>query len=430
MDESYRTLAVKFIFSLVFSLVLLISFYLADRIYDQNTGRRIRVSSLCLGNFLVKISLFFLVFFVAKAAPHGDVSGYYYPLGLEVLSDKLPYRDFQTPYGFFFSFIIAGVLLVSNSVLSIIFFTILIDSITLFYFLKMTEASAGERGNLKITCCYALGPVILWSNGINGVQQIWIGLFVVLTVRALMHQQSLWAGVLVALSTFFVKILGLLFLPAFLLVSLRKMRFIFSFGTLMAIYFAAMALFRINPFVSLATEASLVTSGNLPYLLTIFGIDQISAIRLYQVAAVLGLTLVVLYFYSRTGERGAATILDRFTNFALALLFTFLTLSPKAYAVYLIMVVPFFIYWVVRDGPRFERLFLFVTICAIANFEESYWFTLVGRHGLGGVYAGNFVEALGQFVVDAMLVGAYVRMIWLLLVPLPKYGFPDIQSAQ
>lgn len=356
-----------------------------------------------------RLSLFVAVYVVLGAAAHSDVLGIYYPQALSALAGKLVHRDFPSSYAPLFPYVAALPLLVWHSPKAIILLAVLAEALALPLWLRSARTLLGDRPARLSIILYACSGLPLLDVVIEGQNQAYCAFFFALSVALLLSRRPFLAGLAAGASLGVVKFIAILHAPApFAAAGAGRARFFVAGASLPLLVYGGFLLAGADVFASLRVEAALISSGNLPFLLGWPGGPAVGAVATPALALAL---LGVVGWGLRSGVAAAPRALFPFG--ALVLL-TFMIVSKKAYAYYL--VIGFFpiAATVAARAPGFAGMLAFGLFGALAAVEPSLWFRWLDARSLAvAAHAGGASRALlAVFVAcDVALVGGYV-VLW------------------
>jgi hypothetical protein len=327
--------------------------------------------------------LFVLAFIVLGMAPTSDVIEHYVPQGLAALRGELPYRDFDSSYGPLFPYVIAGVLRVIARPEAVVLLAVLFDGLAMRLWLRATESAVPARARAEGLLLYACAPVVVWNTALVGQNQVWLSAGLAGGVWLLTRAAPLRAGLVFALGALAVKVLGLLLVPYAVLVSAPRARVVLSLAVVLglAVVLVPFASAGAAVWQPLTEEAARATSGNVPFLLGLLGLDSTRAAARPALAIVVALSLLgASAFAARrvVHARGPAA-----HHAALCVVMLVLMLaSKKAYATYLV------IFWLpmclvlAQQGLSRAGLVAFGAVSVLATIEPALWFAWLHQASL------------------------------------------------
>ncbi len=180
-----------------------------------------------------RLGLFTVVMLVLHMTPRGDIN-LYMQEAAPALAGKLVYRDFITPHAPLSPYLLASMLRLHHSPLTIIFFAVVFDILTIFIWLKASQFFLNPVTLRRAALLVLFNPTSLLTESIDGQMNSLIALFPLHSgVYALVVRRDFLSGLCVALPTTLVKFLALIYAPGYLFASRRKL--VASLGFLAAI---------------------------------------------------------------------------------------------------------------------------------------------------------------------------------------------------
>jgi hypothetical protein len=260
-----------------------------------------------------------------------DVPTYYYLPGLKVLEGKVPYRDFTSSYAPLFSYVSASLIQLWDSPKVFVFFAIFVNGLSLPLWLNAARNHFEEDLVRRAACLYIFNPTVFFSI-LVGKNDVWAAFFLALSLNFTATRRASLSGLLLGLGFVSVKLLVLLFAPMFFAIERARVRWTLWFCAPIVTVYSIFIASGIDVFAPAKTEGSLTSGGNLPFLLSGFGI-MFTPIAAKVWMASLGVVMAVatLLFLSRSHQRSPVCAWF-FITFLMCL---FLCFSRKSYSSYL-----------------------------------------------------------------------------------------------
>jgi len=320
-------------------------------------------------------ALFVLAFIVLGTAPTSDVVEQYVPQGLAALRGELPYRDFDSSYGALFPYVIAGLLRVIARPEAVVLLAVLFDGLAMRLWLRATESAVPARARADGLLLYACAPVAVWNTALVGQNQAWLSACLAGCVWLLARAAPIRAGLMFAFGALAVKALGLLLVPYAMLVSAPRARVLLGLMVLLglAVVLVPFALAGAEVWRPLADEGVRTTSGNVPFVLGLLGLDSQQPAGRPALASALGLSVIGASAFAARRVVHAPGAAAHHAAVCVVMLVVMLA-SKKAYASYLV------IFWLpmclvlAQQGLSRAGLVAFGAVSVLATIEPALWF--------------------------------------------------------
>jgi hypothetical protein len=367
-----------------------------------------------VGSLLVtRLGVFLALFLVAGVSASSDVAGHYYPQALAVLAGQVPYRDFPSSYGLAFPYLAAVPVWFWDAPESLIVFAIVAEVLVAPLWLAIGRRLGGEAAARRAALLYVLSPVPLVNVAVNGQNQVWVAAGLAVAIYAVIERRNALSGLVFGAVVGGVKLLALLFTPVLALAARRPSVWVAAClaGPLAALGLGWLA--SLDVLVPLRREAPLYSSGNVPFVLGLLGVDlDVPAVQ-WVLSAVLALglgALVLGIWRNRDGSR-------IWVAHALALLmFGFLLVSRKAYTNYLVMAFFPVCLSLAAPGLTARTVAFFGALGTIATVEPSAWFRWLAHRGLWQLDGVALPAGRAGLAVFALLEGALlIGYAWLIV---------------
>lgn len=277
---------------------------------------------------LYRAALFYVMYIHFNIVVPADVIYGYIPYAHNVMNGLVAYRDFDICYGPFFPYINAGLLWLWNSDKVFPLASGIMEVLTILIFIALSKKKNEDYTDALILYSSCLIP--LWSSIVLGANNSWLAMCLALAWLTNESKFSLSSGFFMAVGLLAVKSIGIFFVPFLFARSKSKILWMTGFIFPNLIVYGGLLALGANPLPNLLFEAGGISSGNLSYLLGIFGsrIHSISGIICIGLAAVL-ITALSLYALFRPLDYKATLAIS-----SLAFV-VFMALWPKSYATYL-----------------------------------------------------------------------------------------------
>lgn len=267
-------LEAKLLLGILCTIAALFLLSQADRytILSNSTFDKVAFSAF----FVIRVGLYVAIFHFLGFVPRSDVV-IYYDEARQVLAGKLPLVEIQTAYGPLFDWICASIIAVWNSAKALVLFSTIVELLTFPIWLRVGRAAFDEVTVRRAAVLYIFNPVVIGSVVIDGQNQIWLSLLLALSLLAIISQRRVLSGIYLGLSVVAVKFLALLFAPILFLSARKRTNWLLSFLIIPIIAYGVVLLLGGHPLDSAQVQVTDHSSGNLPYLLTVTGINVTNA---------------------------------------------------------------------------------------------------------------------------------------------------------
>jgi len=372
-----------------------------------------------------RLGLFIALFVILRFEVPSDVPTYYYEPAKMALEGKITYRDFSTSYGPLFPYIAAGPVAIWDSAKAIVLLAIIFEGIAIFLWHRVASRTLSVADSKLGLLLYLCNPVPILNIVIAGQNQIWLSCFLAAALGLSLARREFFSGLLIALSVGAVKFLSLIFVPYWWLMS--KARLHFTSGIIIGLALIYLPFYWVGADILLPfkLEGVQISSGNLPYLLTLTGFNpsgHIAGLLLnLLLLGAIGMLSLLLYKNVRRGGISGVSLLG-----LTAILLVFMLLSKKSYSNYLnIAMLPLCFSAAVVLHRKWQHEF-FLLWCCVAALEPSLWHRWLSKanlddylHQMASRGAMDFKLPL-FILVELLVLGGYLILLWLVLRHLLK----------
>jgi hypothetical protein len=365
-----------------------------------------------------RLGLFFTLFVIMGFDVPLDVSSAYYPWAKMALEGRIVYRDFYFTYGPLFPYIAGGALAIWDSPKAIVLLSIGFEALAIVLWYGAATHSQSASYTRMGLLLYLCNPLPILNIAVAGQNQIWTSCFLAAAFTLFLVKREFFSGFVIGFSVTAVKFLTLMFVPYWCLISKSKLNFLS--GIILALAVCLLPFYWIGANVlQPLDQAERVTSGNLPYLLSLVGFDPSEPTTGLALILILIVTIVAssifIYKHTRDENRESHSLLG-----LAVLLLIFMLFSKKAYTNYLnIGMFPICYSVAVVLYREWERM-LFLVWCCIATLEPSLWHRWLSQASLRSIFHGvteSGMLSLKSFffvLVELLLLGGYVILLWLI----------------
>jgi hypothetical protein len=320
-----------------------------------------------------RLGLYVLVFFVLHFAVRGDVPTFYVLPARAALEHKLPYIDYPTSYAPLHATLDAGLLLLWNSPLVIILFSIIVECFLLPVWLRVSRIFLSEETVRIAAVLYLASAMSVQFVTIDGQDNAVLEVLLGVSLLLLARFRSVLSGVVLAAGAAVIKFLPLLFAPAFFLVAARRLRWLVGFVTVLVVGYGYFVLRHVPILFPFEFEHNARTASNLPYVLE--AIINYTPPNIAEDLAFGVALLIILSLLARIGLRRPSreVALRAITFGCVALDLALLFFSRKSWPDYIVLTL-FPIGLLFGQGAhRRLRLALFAVFNVIAVTTHSMW---------------------------------------------------------
>lgn len=403
------------LFKLLLSAFL---FLISIAIYSLVKSKKFELTKPTLYLLLIasRIAIFAIVFLILKFDPQSDVQGYYFTQASNVLNGMLPYVDFQSSYSFFFPYICAGAIMIWNSAKSIILLSILIEIVT--FYTWQTVFSTIDKNDKTIffsSLLYLLNPMTVLFISISGQNQIWLSLFIALSILLILRNRSLLGGFVFATGFLITKFLILFFLPLQLIFTKSRTKYILGFAVPILFYVALSFILKFDLLLPFRAESENISSGNLYYLFSLVNINSFLS-QFWDIGVLAIIASSFLLIWKKFDTSNSLNLL-----LCIVLVFIlFLLLNKKSYTNYLVIIFQPLTYLYFLNEITKRKIFIFWLFSTIAAIEPTLWFRLMANYDLNVIWNTNkygisFMGAISFLTVEIFLIICYTYLLVFLI---------------
>lgn len=325
-----------------------------------------------------RVAAFVAVFGILGLTAQSDVA-VYYKWTHAAMTGGLPSRDFPLHYGPLFTYVTAAAVRLWDSPNAIIALAIVFEAASFPFWLMAARKLFSDSVVRTATLLYVASPIVVYNVAVLGQNQIWIAAFLALSLWLMLLKKDALSGLALGASVVIVKFLSILFMPVLGIAAAHRTRWAAGFLLLPVAVTAICWWIGIDVAEPLRFHSQHVSSGNIPYLLTLAGLDltNASALRAVNLAALLVLAIVYLIPVLHGSFRGQHTV-----HLITLLLLTTLLLSKKSFGTYL--AVAYFPFCISIACRRFEwkQLVILGVFGLLVLVESSLWFRWLGEGDL------------------------------------------------
>lgn len=358
-----------------------------------------------------RLLIWFVLYVVLRLGPQSDLT-VYLDQARSTLRGLRPFADFDTAYGPFNAYFMAAFIWLWDDGAMLVLLAVLFEIGAWFIWNRVLRELLPDRQAKLAATLYMLAPLAVLNSPMVGLNHIWLSAFLALGVWYSIRIQPFASGFALGLSIVLVKFLSLLFVPILGWVSRDKVRW--SCGLLVPVaagYGWLLADGR-DPFSQVTMHAHYNSSGNLPYLLGITGINPAQpAVRTFfnlTGMVVLGGGFIAALLTGRLRTQWQA-----FLGLPLVMVVTMIV-SKKSFSSYLeIVQLPLVVVFLLLATRRRWTAAVFAVFMITTSLEPSLWFRWLTYREL--IEAKSLVPAwqLSIFlVVEVLMLLSYAFLCW------------------
>lgn len=326
-----------------------------------------------------------LFHFIIKLPVRGDLIGWYIDGALKISEGGVPYKDFVSPYGFLFSYLIYLLLEIWHSHRSVILFGLAMDAVMIAFLLAcMRICNVAPTRRLLVVALVFFNPLQFSHATILGSNQHWLAAVAAVAFYFILRKWELIAAIMLGSAVAWVKFtIGLFVLP-FLVSVRRPVAFLAACGGTVILYLLTLWVFRIDPFVPLRNQFlsyDELMSNNVWFYLELILSRQ--SILILSKILLLGLMSAITMFILAIAYRGFVEQAPGNYELMLSLLVLVwscvMAFSPKSNSWYFVAVIPFAYWWAI-DVAEHKRIHYLITLYgALACLNMSMHSLLFGE---------------------------------------------------
>jgi hypothetical protein len=360
---------------------------------------------------LARIAMYVGVLIIMAVPAQSDVLTYY-SLAKSALAGLMPYRDFFNGYGPLFPTAVSMPVAIWDSPKSIIFLSLVIEVLALPVWIAAGRKVFPERVVRGAATLYILSPLAAISVALSGQNHVWLSLALASSLYFAADRRDAASGLVFGAGVVLAKFLSLLHAPVLLALAHKRWHWLVGFACLPVLVYGALFSQGVSLVNQMAYHASDHSSGNLPFLLTLFGIDVEAAgpNRVYNIVGLLTLVAVIATVFARYRRLSA----EQSIYSVVLLLLTLMLVSRKAFTGYLVIGL-FPMCLMVASDVRKTALPTFLVFAVVVALESSLWFRWMNGHPLDILWRDALPPDVSRATVIAFLgvqlalIGFYLR---------------------
>jgi hypothetical protein len=303
-----------------------------------------------------------------------------------------------------------------DDAMAIIVVSIVLELVTVLLWLAFSRDFLPEAITRHATILYLCSPLALCNVPVTGQNHVWIAAGLAGALVLVCRGRAFGSGLMLGFTIVGVKFLSLLFAPPLVLAAYRKAGlsgaalWMTGFLVLPIVAYGVLLGRGLDLADQVRFHAYYDSSGNVPYLLTLWGsgLSEPTVRFAINAAGFAALCLLFLLVWARGGVKTPVRV--AFTC-AFVLLIVLLV-SKKAFTSYLLVAL-FPICLVVALDTETRRWLPigFLAWSLMAAIEPTLWFRLMGQSDLSGVLAAPTVSGISFAVVQIFLLAGYLYLL-------------------
>jgi Glycosyltransferase family 87 len=362
--------------------------------------------------YLAGRALAILIFhFVLKLPVLGDLVGVYIQHAIKIPQGGIPYKDFESPYGFLFSYLIYLLLEIWHSHRVVILFGMAMDAVLIAFLLAcMRICSVPQTQRLLVAALVFFNPLQFSHVTILGSNQHWLTAVAAVAFYLILRGRELSAGAILGFAVAWIKLTIGLFVPPFLISTRRPVAFLAACGGTVIVYVLILWALGIDPFFPLINQFigyDEVMTNNIWFYLELFLSRQtklvLSKIFLPVVLSAIAVLILGAVYRNRRAERDDRDY-KTMLSFLVLLWSCFMAFSLKSNSWYFVAVIPF-AYWWALDVARHGMHYLVTIYGGLACLNMSIHALLFTEEPITEIMQRGTLMAWTFLMIDfAMLV--------------------------
>jgi len=383
-----------------------------------------------------RLGLYVLVYFILHLAVRGDIPTFYVEPAQAALHGALPYIGYSTSYAPLHATLDAGLLLLWNSPLVIILFSVIAECFLLPVWLRVSRLFLSEETVRIAAVLYLASAMSVQFITIDGQDNVILEVLLGLSLLFLARFRAVLSGVVLAAGAVVIKFLPLLFAPAFFLVAARRWRWLAGFATVLVVGYGYFSLRGVPILFPFRLEHGSRTASDLPYVIEAIvnhTPPNIAEDLTFGIAL-----LIILALLARVGFRRPSreVALCAITFGCVALNVALLFFSRKSWPNYIVLTLFPLGLLFGQGGYRRLRLALFAIFNVVAVTTHSIWATIFSQFLAEPLHQAMMRRQPMAWVFLAtqiLLVAGYawllIESIDMMLTPCPAVDATDPQLS-
>lgn len=337
---------------------------------------------------------------------YSDAVQYYYPNALEVLSGKLPNRDFISVYSILFIAIMAGAVAIWRSIGAIVLTVLLMETLMIAVYLWRCRRMNYDRG-WRTVFLYSILPFSFYWTAFNGHNGVLVACWMMFALVAAEAGRDVLAGILGAVGFLTTKVLALVAWPIIVLFKpkgLVKRALPLAIALVMT---AGLLLFHINV-LSFIIDYKCITSGNIWFVISKIApsLERHSAWHMLPVVVFTAAFLAMIIVFMQRQRSGGKSGFNETVAFMASAFLLFMVTSKMTYNYYIVMSLIFIVHTLTLNNRHVVRRIIPVVFIGTVSLLEQYlWYKSMFR-----TYAFTTGGGLLLFGLNIAMIASYVYL--------------------
>lgn len=385
----------------------------------QNWGTSLSWRSITLAFVMPRLLMFGALFVVLKLPPQSDVNAYFEQAHW-VIEGKRAFIDFETGYGPWFALVISWAVRIWDSGSVLVLLAVLFEFAAWPLWIRVMSSFLNEREVKLSAWLYLLSPLTFLNVPMVGMNHVWLTAFLGLAMLWQKRGRDALAGVAMGASIVLVKFISLLWVPLLFWCSRKRFSWSLGFILLPAIAYGLLLAQGANLASQVVMHAHYDSSGNIPYLFGLTGVDP-SSQNVRSLFNLVGMAGLACFFIACVMTERLSTPRQVFFALPFFLLIALL-LSKKSFSSYLEMTLFPLAALVVLERARLSTVVWYAITMLTTSVEPSLWFRWLHQAELSQIITGKIMKPVSVplvivFVaIEVLMLTAYVvlaQRLWL-----------------
>lgn len=406
-----------------------VSYFTASSAWIHRAGRKSFDRAVNIAFVISRLGLYFFTFFVLNIEVRGDIPTFYVLPARAAFLHRMPYRDYPTSYAPVHPFFDALILLIWNSPLAIVLFSILAECFLLPVWMRVARIFASERAVRMAAVLYLTSAASVQFVAIDGQDNVVIAVLMGLALLALARYRAVLSGFLIAIGAVIFKFLPILFVPAFLVMPARRLRWLLGFVGTLVVGYGYFAYIRLPLLFPVTFEHSVRTASDLPFIVeAIVGYTPPPVVEDVLLGIVL-LAVLALLAAIAVRRPSLVTTIRTATFGSTALLLAVLIFARRSWPPYMMLMLFPLCLGISRRSHLRLCLAGFAVFNLFAVVTHSFWATVLISALAGPFHQGLLRHDPATILSLALQIGLIAGYLWLLSECISELRLARIAAA-